>query len=217
MEKKDKAEELMKRLQNIGPLDDVPADVSSRFQETLTNLTLRGSQVRPKKFWLTSANQFALAASVALVFALGAVFAFNSGGDLSDSNGGNQNQASNTPAGNNIKDDQLLYSAGDGSVPKKSSNPIKMSNSTHDYMSVPTGFQRKLGVGNTWNTASTLEPATVKCLKSLELDESTNLIDLGLLNGKAVKAIWTPINSNSWYIYIVDIDCNVLEKKFFKE
>lgn len=217
MEKKDKAEELIKSFQNFGPLEDVPEDVSLRFQETLTSLTIRDSQVRPKKTWLSSSNQFALAASFTLVFALGAVFTVSSGGDPSDSVGVSQNQTDNTSIENNIKDDQLLYSTGGNSIPEKSSSPIKLSSSAHDYASIPTGFQRKLGVGNTWNSANTLDPATAKCLKSLGLNESTNLIDSGLLKAKTAKAIWTPINSNSWNIYLVDDRCEVLEKKFFKD
>jgi hypothetical protein len=217
MEKRDKAEELIKSFQNLGPLEDVPADVSLRFQETLTNLAFRDSQVRPKKTWLTSGNQFALAASFVLVFAIGAVFTFNSGEVPSDSISVSQNQANNTPAENNIKDDLLLYSDGEGSIPETSDNPIKLSNSAHDYASVPTGFQSKISVGNTWNSTSALDPSSVKCLKSLELEESTNLIDSGLLNGNAIRAIWTPINLNSWNIYLVGIDCKVLEKKFFSE
>jgi hypothetical protein len=217
MEKRDKAEELIKSFQNFGPLEDVPLDVSSRFQETLTNLALRDSQVRPKKTWLTSGNQFALAASFTLVFALGAVFTFSSGGDSSDSVDVSQNQMSDTPIENNFIDDQLLYAAGEGSIPETSNTPIKLSNSAHDYVSIPTGFQRKLGVGNTWNTGESLEPATVKCLRSLGLHESTNLIDSGILNGNVIRAIWTPINSNSWNIYLIDTDCKVLEKKFFSE
>jgi hypothetical protein len=217
MEKKDKAEELIKSFQNFGPLEDVPADVSLRFQETLTSLAIRDSQVRPKKTWLSSSNQFALAASFTLVFALGAVFTVSSGDDSTDSVGVSQNQSDNTSTENNIKDDQLLYSAGGNSIPETSNSPIKLSSSAHDYVSIPTGFQRKLGVGNTWNSTNTLEPATAKCLESLGLNKSTNLIDSGLLKSKTVKAIWTPINSNSWNIYLVDDRCEVLEKKFFKD
>ena len=217
MEKSKKAEELMKTLQSIGPLEDVPTDVSARFQETLASLARADSQSNLKKNWLTGANQFALAASFTLVFALGAVFALNSGGESGGSIIINQSQTGNTPEEDDFKDDQLLYTAGKGSVPQTSNTPIKLSNSTHDYVRVPSGFQRTLGVGSTWNSADTLEASTVKCLMSLELDKSTNLIDTGLLNEKVVKAIWTPVGSSSWNIYLIDAECNVLEKKFFRE
>lgn len=217
MKKRDKAEELMKTLQNIEPLDDVPADVSSRFQETLATLALRDSQIESKKSWLFGGNQFALAASFTLVFALGAVFTLNSGSDSGDSTVVSQNQPANTLAENDVKDDELLYSSGEGSIPVTSNTPIKLSNSAHDYLTIPAGFQKSLGVLNTWNSASTLEPSTIKCLKSLELDESTNTIDAGFLNEQAVKAIWSPVSSSSWNVYLADAGCNVLDKKFIRE
>ena len=217
MEKRDKAEELMKALRNIEPLEDVPTDVSSRFQETLANLALSASHAKPKKNWLTGSNQFALAASFTLVFALGAVFTLNSGTDPGDPIGISQNQGTNAPVESDVKEDQLLYSAGEGSIPETSNTPIKQSNSAHDYLSIPVGFQKTLGVGMTWNSPSALEPSMIKCLKSLELDESTNTIDAGFLNKLAVTAIWAPISSSSWNVYLVEAGCNVLEKKFIKE
>ena len=114
MEKRDKAEELMKTLHNIKPLEVVPADVSWRFQETLKGLASRDLQVKPKKNWLTGGNQFALAASFTLVFALGAVFTLNPRNDSDDSIDLSQNQTSVTQAEKDVKDDQLLYSAGEG-------------------------------------------------------------------------------------------------------
>lgn len=217
MEKRDKAEELMNALHNIEPLEDVPTDVSSRFQETLANLALSASHAQPKKNWLTGSNQFALAASFTLVFALGAVFTLNSGTDPGDPIGISQNQGTNAPVESGVKEDQLLYSAGEGSIPETSNTPIKLSNSAHDYLSIPAGFQKTLGVGITWNSPSTLEPFMIKCLKSLELNETTNTIDAGFLNKIAVTAIWAPISSSSWNVYLVDAGCNVLDKKFLKE
>ena len=217
MEKRDKAEELMSALHNIEPLEDVPTDVSSRFQETLASLALSASHANPKKNWLTGSNQFALAASFTLVFALGAVFTLNSGTDPGDPIGISQNQGTNAPVESDVKEDQLLYSAGEGSIPKTTNTPIKQSNSAHDYLSIPAGFQKRLGVGITWNSPSALEPTMIKCLKSLELDESTNTIDAGFLNKLAVTAIWAPISSGSWNVYLVETGCNVLEKKFIKE
>ena len=217
MEKRDKADELMNALHNIEPLEDVPTDVSSRFQETLTNLVLSSSRTQPKKNWLTGSNQFALAASFTLVFALGAVFTLNSGDESGNSTGISQNQGTNAPTENDVKEDQLLYSAGEGSIPETSNTPIKQSNSAHDYLSIPAGFQKTLGVGITWNSPEELEPFTIECLKSLELDKSTNLIDTGYLDGMLVTAIWTPVSSSSWNVYLLDASCSALEKKFVKE
>ena len=214
MEKRNKAEELMKALRNIEPLEDVPTDVSSRFQETLANLALSTSHTQPKKNWLTGSNQFALAASFTLVFALGAVFTLNSGNESGNSTGISQNQGTNATADSDVKEDQLLYSAGEGSIPETSNTPIKLSNSAHDYLSIPAGFQKTLGVGITWNSPSTLKPSMTKCLKSLELDESTNTIDAGFLNKMAVTAIWAPISSSSWNVYLLDEACTVIEKRY---
>jgi hypothetical protein len=214
MEKKDEAEELMNALHKIEPLEDVPTDVSSRFQETLANLAASAAHTQPKKNWLTGSNQFALAASFTLVFALGAVFTLNSGIDQGDPIGISQNQGTNAPVESDIKEDQLLYSAGEGSIPEMSSIPIKLSNSTHDYSSIPAGLQKSLGVGITWNSPDALEQSEIKCLKSIELDQSTNTIDTGFLNKMAVTAIWVPINSKSWNVFLVDEACSVIEKKF---
>jgi hypothetical protein len=214
MEKKDEAEELMNALHKIEPLEDVPTDVSSRFQETLANLAASAAHTQPKKNWLTGSNQFALAASFTLVFALGAVFTLNSGIDQGDPIGISQNQGTNAPVESDIKEDQLLYSAGEGSIPEMSNIPIKLSNSTHDYSSIPAGLQKSLGVGITWNSPDALEQSEIKCLKSIELDQSTNTIDTGFLNKMAVTAIWVPISSNSWNVFLVDEACSVIEKKF---
>ena len=214
MEKRDKAEELMNALHNIEPLEDVPTDVSSRFHETLDKLALSASHAQPKKNWLTGSNQFALAASFTLVFALGAVFALNSGTEAGDPVVISQNQGSNTTEERVVEEDQLLYSAGKGSIPEISNTPIKLSDSAHDYLFIPVGFQKTLGVGITWNSPSKLEPAMFKCLKSIELDESTNTIDAGFLNKLAVTAIWAPISSSSWNVYLVDDACSVIEKRY---
>jgi len=216
MGKKDKAEKLVNGLQSIEPLEDVPADVSVRFQETLARLALKESQSKSKKNWLSGGNQFALAASFTLVFALGAVFTINSGGNSGNSIDVNQNQTNNAPTENNVKDDQLLYSGGEGSMPKTSNSPIINSNSAHDYVTIPEGLHKTLGVGATWNSAERLELSTAECLKKLELSDSTNLIDKGFLNKKAVIAIWAPIGAGSWNVYLVDANCFVIDKKFIQ-
>lgn len=215
MEKKDKRSELMKSLQNIKPLDDVPADVSLRFHETLNKLKLDGFSSTPKNNLLTGANRFAFAASFALVFALGAVFAFNSGSNSMDSMTVSGGQSTNSLEENNVKDDQLLYSAGDSSIPKISNSPIKLAISGHDYFDIPDGLQKLLDVGQTWNSVSSLDSPQVRCLKLLELDETTNLIDAGFLGKREIQAIWMPIGSESWNIYLIDTTCKVLEKKVY--
>ncbi len=217
MEKRDKAEEFLKSLKHIEPLEDVPKDVSLRYQETLANLIVQGSQLNPKKNWITSQNHFAIAASFILVFALGAFFTLNPGGSSDDVIGINQNQAGQSTSEIKIKEDQLLYSADEVSTPESSNTPIKISKSGHDYMSIPSGFPMTISVGNTWNTTSSLDLEIRKCLKFLDLDKSTNLIDEGFLGKQMIQAIWTPLNSNSWNVYLLDALCNVLDKKFVQD
>jgi virulence-associated protein VagC len=162
-------------------------------------------------------NRFAFAASFVLVFALGAALTLNPGRESGDTIGVSQKNVKVPPMQNNVKDDQLLYSAGEGSTPETSDTAIKLLNSGHDYLVIPRGFQRTLGVGKTWNSTKALGPKILDCLKSQELDRWTNLIDAGFLNEKVVKAIWTPAGPSSWNIYLIDAGCNVLEKKFLEE
>jgi hypothetical protein len=75
-------------------------------------------------------------------------------------------------------------------------------------------FYKEIDVTNTWNTAQGLDKKYIDCLKKLELGESTNLIDIGVLDGKSIKAVWTPITRNSWNVYLVDSFCNAIEKKY---
>lgn len=217
MEKNDKADKLIEDLANAGQLEDVPADISQRFHEKLSSLVLQESQAKKKSSWFTSGSQYALAASFALVFAIGAVLTLDSGGQPNQSVLPGQATVADSQPENSATDDQLLYSAGEDSLPETSNTPIRVSNSAHDYQEIPAKFPETLGVGSTWNSGTTLEPSQLSCLKSLNLDKSTNLIDSGFLNQKLIKAIWSPISSNSWNVYLLDADCAVLDKKFIQE
>jgi hypothetical protein len=53
-----------------------------------------------------------------------------------------------------------------------------------------------------------------QCLEKLELSKSTNLIDTALLDGKSITAIWAPVTRSSWNIYLVDVSCVAIDKKF---
>jgi hypothetical protein len=214
MGKKDKAEELVKRLQSIEPLEDVPADVSVRFQETLARLALKESQAKSKKKWLSGGNQFALAASFTLVFALGAIFTLNSGDSSSTSLNGEQGSSIVDEKSSGIKDDQLLYSGGANSAPKGSEAPIRETNYSHDYSEIPSGLIQKFSVGSSWNSVEGLSGSSLKCLNALELSTNINLIDSGRYKGVQIKAFWSPLTKSSWNVYIVDSKCNVLEKKY---
>ena len=219
MEKNDKADKLIKDLAQAGRLEEVPTDISQRFHEKLSSLVLQESHAKKRTSWFTSGSQYALAASFALVFAIGAVITLDSGGQSNQSVLPGQTKVTDSrpETENNSTDDQLLYSAGENSLPETSDAPIRISNSAHDYQETPAELPVNLGVGSTWNSGGALEPSLLKCLKSIELDKSTNLIDSGFLNQKQIKAIWTPISSNSWNIYLIDAGCAVLDKKFLEE
>lgn len=214
MEKRDKADELINSLDSIEPLEDVPSDVSKRFNETLMRLSSEASFSKPKSRWFSNSNQFALAASFVLVFALGAVITLNSGGKSVDPLGALKPQPTNSSSNSDITEDQILYSGDLKSIPESSMELIKSANSLHDYVQIPMDFYKKLGVGSTWNSADKLESRTQQCLKLLELDDSINLIDTGLYEGKAISAFWAPVTRSSWNVYLVNDSCVAIDKKF---
>jgi len=213
MEKNYKAEELINSISRLQPMEEVPAEVSVRFHETLSRLASQESKKTSILSRFTGANQFALAASFVLVFALGAVVTLNTGDNLADPLGVVQPQSSASP-NTGITDDQIQYSGGKNANPETSNSLIKMSNSSHDYADIPMDFQKKIGVTSTWNSVIGLDKKDLECLKKLELLESSNLIDSGMLNGEAIKAIWSPVTRSSWNVYLVDASCNAIDKKY---
>lgn len=217
MEKRDKADELIKSISSIEPLEDVPADVSVRFHETLSRLSSEAAKREERKSWLGRPNQFALAASFFLVFALGIVVNLNSDKNLPGQNNLIQAQPSTKASSFGVEDDRIQYSGGDKSTPKPTDLPIKISNSSHNYSEIPSDFSKKISVGITWNSTKGLSQANLACLEKLELSISTNLIDLGNLNGKPIRAIWVPLTQSSWNVYLIDIQCVAIEKKFVKQ
>ena len=204
MEKRDKAEELMSNLSSAAPLEEVPSDVSKRFHETLSRLANEQAATKPKTRWYGNTNQFALAASFVLVFALGAVVTLNSGGNPADPLGIVNPQSSVSPSGTDITDDQLQYSSGDNSVPVSSKDMIKQTASSQNYEDIPMDFYKKLGVGATWNSPVKLDSKTRQCLDKLQLTDSTNLIDTGLFKDESIMAIWSPATRSSWNVYLID-------------
>ena len=213
MEKRDKADELIASLSSVEPLEEVPSEVSKRFHETLSRLANEQTSAKTKTHWFNSANQFALAASFVLVFALGAVVTLNTGDNSVDPLDVAKPQSS-ASSNTGIDDNQIQYSGGDKSIPIASTDLIKQTESFQDYVEIPMDFYKKLGVGSTWNSAAKLDNVTLQCLKKLELIDSTNLIDSGLFQEKSIKAIWAPVTRSSWNVYLIDSSCIALDKKF---
>jgi len=213
MEKRDKADELIASLSSLEPLEEVPSEVSKGFHETLSRLANEQASAKTKTHWFNSANQFALAASFVLVFALGAVVTLNTGDNSVDPLDVVKPQSS-ASSNTDITDDEIQYSGGDKSIPIASTDLIKQTESSQDYAEIPVDFYKKIGVGSTWNSAAKLDNMTLQCLKKLELIDSTNLIDSGLFQEKSIKAIWAPVTRSSWNVYLIDSSCVALDKKF---
>ena len=213
MEKRDKADELIASLSSLEPLEEVPSEVSKRFHETLSRLANEQTSAKTKTHWFNSANQFALAASFVLVFALGAVVTLNTGDNSVDPLDVAKPQSS-ASSNTGIDDNQIQYSGGDKSIPIASTDLIKQTESSQDYAEIPMDFYKKLGVGSTWNSAAKLDNVTLQCLKKLELIDSTNLIDSGLFQEESIKAIWAPVTRSSWNVYLINSSCVALDKKF---
>lgn len=213
MEKRDKADELITSLSSVEPLEEVPSEVSQRFHETLSHLANEQTSEKAKTHWFNSANQFALAASFVLVFALGAVVTLNTG-DNSVNPLDVVKPQSSASSNTDITDDEIQYSGGDKSIPIASTDLIKQTVSSQDYTEIPMDFYKKLGVGSTWNSAAKLDNVTLQCLEKLELIDSTNLIDSGVFQEESIKAIWAPVTRSSWNVYLINSSCVVLDKKF---
>jgi len=217
MEKRDRADELISTLPQLGPLEDVPVGVSNRFHKTLAQLAKEETSAKAKSKWFSNSNQFALAASFVLIFALGAVVTLNSGEKANDPLGVAKPQSTQSPSKSDTTDDQLQYAGGDKSMPEVLDSPIKLSSSLHDYVEIPRGFAKKIGAEVTWNSTKNLDAKSLACLKKLELTDSTNLIDDGKFQGSQIKAIWSPETRSSWNVYLVSSSCIAIDKKFVQE
>jgi hypothetical protein len=217
MEKRDKADELVNSIQSIEPMEDVPADVSARFHATLSELSNQEIKASKKKSFLTGSNQFALAASFVLVFALGIVINLNSDTTVPGQVNLVETQPSGSATSSGVEDDQIQYSTGKNAIPEKSSVPIRITNSGNDYKDIPMDFDKKIGVTTTWNSAVSLGKDDATCLRTLQLIDSTNLIDAGLFNGEQIRAVWAPVTQSSWNVFLIDSKCEAVDKKFVQK
>jgi hypothetical protein len=217
MEKKDKADELVGSIESIEPMEDVPADVSARFHATLSQLSNQEIKAAKKKSLLAGSNQFALAASFVLVFALGIVINLNSDSTVPGQVNLVEKQPSGSATSSGVEDDQIQYSTGKNAIPAKSDAPIMIKDSGHDYKDIPMDFDKKIGATSTWNSTASLEKVDATCLRTLQLIDSTNLIDTGLFKGEAIRAVWVPVTQSSWNVFLVDSQCEAIEKKFVQK
>lgn len=198
-------------------MEDVPADVSARFHATLSQLSNQGIEASKKKSFLSGSNQFALAASFVLVFALGIVINLNSDTTVPGQVNLVETQPSGSAISSGVEDDQIQYSSGKNAIPEKSNAPIRITDSGNDYKDIPMDFDKKIGLSSTWNSAVSLEKDDATCLRTLQLIDSTNLIDNGLFNGEAIRAVWVPVTQSSWNVFLVNSQCEAIDKKFVQK
>ncbi len=214
MPKKNDEDDILARLSSLEPLEEVPSNVSANFQAKLSDLASGSQHEKKKKSWTSGANQFALAASFIVVFAFGAVITLNTGSnsDIPQISSGSSINDNSLQA-----DDQLLFSDGEGSPTYSAETPVTVARSGVDYSDIPSDLYVQIKVETTWNSVSGLEESDKSCLESLQLDQITNLIDYAKLGENRIRAIWSPVTSSSWYVYIIDKNCTAVDKQYFEK
>lgn len=143
--------------------------------------------------------------------AFGTVVTLNSQSEISVSSSPSETSGQPNPS---TTSDQYLYSNNSESQPKISPEPIQLMNSKTNYELINVETARNLGINSSWNSIDELEPDLRTCLKNLQISENLSTIDQGKFKGLNVRAAWSPITLESWNVYIIDSNCEVLDKKF---
>ena len=216
MSEKSSDRDLKRTLNELEALEQVPPAVSRRFHETLDSLAAGNTEKSKKNAFQPSTWQFSLAASFLLVFAGTAIFLSSSDSPVAINKNESQSTSSNSES-TSLEEDQLLYSADKNQEPEISPNKVLIKNSGLSYNKIDSKFVEELNVGNTFNDSANIEENLQKCLNSLELGAITNLIDTGTLDQKEIFAIWSPISKSTWNIYLVDINCQPIDKRFVRK
>ena len=217
MSEKSSDRDLKRTLNELAALEQVPPAVSRRFHETLDSLASGKTEKLKKNVFQPSTWQFSLAASFLLVFAGTAIFLSGSDSPVAIDKNQSQSQSSSSESTSLEAEDQLLYSADKNQEPVISPNKVLIKNSGLSYNKIDSKFVEELNVGNTFNDSANVEENLQKCLNSLELGAITNLIDTGTLDQKEIFAIWSPISKSTWNIYLVDINCQAIDKRFIRK
>lgn len=206
-------DKLQRALSGLKQLEEVPADVSARFNQTLDALASTGSKsikTQSSRFPFTS---FSIAASLFVVVAFGGIVTLNSSSKENVVIGA---QPAETTESSDVADDQTLYSNNSDEVPISSSDPVQQLNSGTDYGVLSVEIAKKLGIGNTYNSIQTVKMELQACLRNLGVDAYISAIDQGRYKGQSVQAIWSPATKDSWNVYILDLNCSVMAKEFIK-
>ena len=200
---------LIRALQELDALEEIPSNVSDNFDKTLSRLVHEHEANKSDSQKRSRILNFSIAASFFVVVAFGTVVTLNSQSEISI--GSNPSETSGLP-NPSTTGDQYLYSNNSDSTPKFTSTPIQLMNSQTDYELINTETPRKLGIKSSWNSIAELEPDFGACLKNLQISQSLNTIDEGMYKGEKVRASWSPITLDSWNVFIINSDCEVLEK-----
>ena len=216
MSEKGSERDLKRALNELEALEQVPPAVSRRFHETLDSLAASKAEKSKRNAFQPSTWQFSLAASFLLVFAGTAIFLTSSDSPVAINKNETQSNSSNSES-TSLEEDQLLYSADKNQEPEISPNKVLIKNSGLSYNKIESKFVEELNVGNTFNDSANVEENLQKCLNSLELGAITNLIDTGTLDQKEIFAIWSPISKSTWNVYLVDMNCQAIDKRFIRK
>ena len=216
MSEKGSERDLKRALNELEALEQVPPAVSRRFHETLDSLAASKAEKSKRNAFQPSTWQFSLAASFLLVFAGTAIFLTSSDSPVAINKNETQSNSSNSES-TSLEEDQLLYSADKNQEPEISPNKVLIKNSGLSYNKIESKFVEELNVGNTFNDSANVEENLQKCLNSLELGAITNLIDTGTLDKKEIFAIWNPISKSTWNVYLVDMNCQAIDKRFIRK
>jgi hypothetical protein len=202
---------LIRALQELDALEEVPTSVSKNFDKTLSRLVNEDQATKGNPQKKSRVLSFSIAASFFVVAAFGAVLTLNSQSEVSLSS--NPSVASDQPNPSTTSD-QYLYSNNADSEPKVSPEPIQLMNSQTNYELINMETARSLGIGSSWNSINELDPDLRTCLRNLQLTMGLSTIDQGVFKGVNVRAAWSPVTPDTWNVYIIDSKCEVLEKKY---
>jgi len=203
--------ELLAALRGLEPLEEVPKDVSRRFNENLSRLIKEQEEALVKPAKKLQFSSFSIAASFFVVVAFGGVVTLNSQNEVSVNSNSSISAEQPKP---DITSDQNLFSTGENSSPKSSTNPILLLSSNLNYDSIDLNLAKTLEIGSDWGSTSSISGQLKSCLTNLQISEYLSAVDEGFYNGKRIQAAWSPVATNTWNVYLIDSRCNVLEKKY---
>jgi hypothetical protein len=206
--------EFLAALQGLEPLEDVPVDVSKRFNETLSRLIREKEDELLKPSRKYQFSSFSIAASFLVVVAFGGVVTLNTQSEVTVSSSPSSELNKPTP---DVTSDQNLFSNDQDKNPKSSATPIKLLNSNSNYDSADLNLAKSLEIGSDWGTTKAITGQLNTCLSNLLISDYLSAVDQGTFRGQKIQAAWSPVGPSSWNVYLIDASCNVIEKKYIAE